>query len=298
MRNIRSLLPARLTARQLLSVAFDYFLLTVGTICIALSVDLFLVPNNVVSGGVTGIAQLLRTLFGTPVGLMTLVLNIPLFALGWRYLGGVTFGARTIYGTVLLSLAIDALAPLAARFTVREPLLYVFYGGLLDGIGIGLVFRARGTTGGIDILARLLQQWRGVRLGQGLLLLSVLIFAGAAWIYGFTPVLYAILVAFIGGRTVDVVLQGFSIARSAIIISDRPDAIRDGVLQELGRGLTVVEAQGGYTNEGRTVLFCVVSQPEESFLKALIDRIDPNAFVVITEAAEVLGEGFKAHPRH
>ena len=284
--------------RRSLALALDYALLTAGAICVALSVDLFLVPNNVVAAGVTGIAQLLHTAAGTPVGLVTLLINIPLFILGWRYLGGVTFGVRTIYATVLLSLAIDALGPVVRHYAVREPLLYVFYGGLLDGAGTGLVFRARGTTGGIDIVARFLQQWRGLRPGQGLLALSVVVFALAGWIYGATPVLFALLVAFISGRVVDVVLEGYSYARSAIIISNKPAEIRVAILQDLGRGVTVLEGEGGYTATERPVLFCVISRSEESFLKALIARIDPNAFVVIAEAAEVTGEGFKPRRGH
>ena len=282
-----------MTLSRSLRLLAEYVQLTVGTLCIAVAINIFMIPNNVVSGGLTGVAQILFTLFNTPVGITTLIMNIPLFVIGWRYLGGVTFGARTVYATILLSLAIDALAPLRTRFIIQEPLLYVFYGGLLDGIGIGLVFRVRGTTGGTDIIARLLQEWFGMRPGQALLGLNVAVLALAAWSYGATSVLYAALVSFIGGRVIDIVLSGFSYARSAIIISNHSDAIRSAVLAEIGRGVTVLEGSGGYTATNRPVLLCVVSQSEESFLKTLIWRIDPAAFVVISEAAEVLGEGFK-----
>jgi uncharacterized membrane-anchored protein YitT (DUF2179 family) len=284
--------------RRALGLALAYLQLTAGAICIALSLDLFLIPNDVVSGGLTGVAQILHTLFGTPVGVVSLLMNIPLFVLGWRYLGGLTFGARTLYATIALSVAIDLLAPLAQRFSVDEPLLYVFYGGFLDGIGLGLVFRALGTTGGIDIIARFLQQWRGLRMGQSILILSALIFALAGWIYGATQVLYALLVAYISGRVVDVVLEGFSYARSALIISNKPDDIRAALLHDLGRGVTTIEGRGGYTSEDRPVLLCVLAQSEISLLKSIVSDVDPGAFVVITEAAEVLGEGFKAVRPH
>jgi uncharacterized membrane-anchored protein YitT (DUF2179 family) len=284
--------------QRTLGIALSYTELTIGALCIALSLDLFLIPNNVVSGGLTGVAQLLHTLFGTPVGLMTLLMNVPLFILGWRYLGGLTFGTRTLYATVVLSIGIDLLTPLAGHFVIKDPLLYVFYGGLLDGIGLGLVFRALGSTGGIDIIARFLQQWRGLRMGQSLLVLSVLIFALAGWVYGATPVLYALLVAYISSRVVDIVLEGFSYARSAVIISDKPDAIRSALLHDLGRGVTTLEGRGGYTEADRPVLLCVVSQAEVSLLKSIVSGIDPRAFVVISEAAEVLGEGFKSVRSH
>ena len=274
----------------------DYVLLTLGTLCLALAIDLFMVPNNVVVGGLTGIAMILNTLFGTPIGLMSLLLNIPLLILGIRYLGGWSFGARTVYATVLLSVAIDVLArPLAPYVQdMRDPLLYTFYGGMLSGLGVGLVFRARGTTGGIDILARFLNRWRGIRMGQALLAIEISIFALSGWIYGARPVLYALLVSFITGRVVDVVLEGVSYARSALIMSRKPDEVRLALLHQLGRGVTVLPGLGGYTDARQPVLLCVVAQSEISSLKELISQIDPAAFVVITEAAEVLGEGFRA----
>ncbi|HEY0739405.1 MAG TPA: YitT family protein, partial [Herpetosiphonaceae bacterium] len=131
----------------------DYLIMTVGVICVAISVDLFLVPNNVVTGGVTGVAIILNDLFGTPIGMISLLLNIPLLIAGFRYLGGFVFGIRTVYATVALSFAIDLLNPYVGRYmsATADPLLYTLYGGVLDGVGVGLVFRVQGTTGGVDI---------------------------------------------------------------------------------------------------------------------------------------------------
>jgi uncharacterized membrane-anchored protein YitT (DUF2179 family) len=283
--------------REARPIVVDYLLLTAGAVCVALAVDLFLVPNNVVAGGVTGIAIILRTLLGTPIGVVTLAINVPLFLVGFRHLGGATFGARTIYATVALSLAIDALSPLSGRIAVRDPLLYTFYGGLLDGLGLGLVFRARGTTGGSDIIARLLNQRLGVRLGQGILVIDALVFATAGAIYGATPALYALLVAFISSRMINIVQEGVAYARAAVIVTGRPDEIQAAVLHDLGRGVTLLEGRGGYTSAERPVLLCVVARSEESYLKELIERVDPRAFVVITEATDVLGEGFRSFGR-
>lgn len=272
----------------------DYVQLTLGSLCVAVALDAFLIPNDILVGGVTGIAQILNSQFGLPVGAISLVLNIPLFILGIRYLGGWAFGARTIYATVVLSLAIDLLAAPLKPYVVTDPLLYTFYGGLLGGLGLGLVFRARGTTGGADILARFLSRWRGVKLGQAVLALEVAVFAAGGWLYGPKAVLYAVLVAFITGRVVDVVLEGLSLARSALIMSKQPDAVREALLHQLGRGVTVLPGLGGFTAAQQPVLLCVVAQSEISTLKALVSQIDPTAFVVITEAVEVLGEGFRA----
>lgn len=273
----------------------DYLIMTVGAICVAISVDLFLAPNDVVTGGVTGVAMILNDLLGTPIGLAVLVMNIPLLIAGFRYLGGFVFGVRTIYATVVMSFAIDLLAPAINRYLTapRDPLLYTLYGGVLDGIGIGLVFRAQGTTGGVDIVARFLQRWRGIQMGRSLLVMNALIFAAAAYLFTLDKVLYALLAAFISGRTIDVVLEGASYARQAIIISTRPAEIRAEIINRLGRGVTELPGRGGFTDSERPVLLSVVAQSEVSLLKAIVRDCDPDAFVVFSNVNEVLGEGFK-----
>lgn len=273
----------------------DYLVMTIGAICIAVSVNLFLAPNDVVTGGITGIAIMLNDRLGTPIGLLALLFNIPLLIVGFRFLGGFVFGVRTVYTTVVLSFAIDLLAPYVGRYVhaPRDPLLYTLYGGLLDGVGTGLVFRVQGTTGGIDIIGRFLQRWRGIPMGRSLLTINALVFAVAAYLFPLDKVLYALLVAFVSGRTIDVVLEGASYARQALIITLRPDAIRSAILHNLGRGVTLLEGQGGYTATQRAVLLSVVAQSEISMVKAIVRDCDPDAFVVFSSVNEVLGEGFK-----
>jgi uncharacterized membrane-anchored protein YitT (DUF2179 family) len=272
----------------------DYTLMTAGALIGALEVDLFLVPNNVVSGGITGVAMLLHTFFGTPVGLVTLLANIPLLILGFRSLGGLVFGVRTLYATVAMSLAIDLLAPYVRPIT-SDPLLYTLYGGLLDGLSIGLIFRARGTTGGIDIIARLIERRFGIQPGRSMLGMNMLVFAAAFGVYGPEKVLYALLVAFVGSLALDYTVGAGTGARQALIVTTQPEAITEALLHDLGRGVTVLEGYGGYTGTPRGVLLCVVARAEISFLKAIVGQTDPQAFVIIGEASEVLGEGFRPH---
>lgn len=269
----------------------DYLLITIGAVLVAASVNMFLTPNRVVMGGLTGGAQLLNTFLGTPIGLVTLIANIPLFVIGFRSLGGFVFGVRTIYATVVMSLAIDLLAPYMRPVTA-DPLLYTLYGGLLDGLGVGLVFRARGTTGGVDIIARLLERRFALRPGRSILAMNLVVFGLALFAYGPENVLYALLVAFIGSVALDYVLAAGSGARQAFIITTQPEPITQALLHDLGRGVTLIEGQGGYTGARRAVLLCVVARSEISFLNALVSRVDPHAFVVIGEAQEVVGEGF------
>jgi uncharacterized membrane-anchored protein YitT (DUF2179 family) len=261
---------------------------------VAAGTNLFFVPNNVVSGGVTGISIIAHHLLKTPVGMLVLILNLPLLWLGWRFAGGMRFFVRTAVSVVVLSLAIDLSAPFLVPPT-HDRLLVICYGGLVDGLGMGLVFRWRGTTGGTDVLARLAHRFLGVGIGQALLAINVLIFAVAAFVFGAEAVMVALALAFVSARVLDVVQEGFSAARSALIISQRPDAVRSAVLERLGRGVTMLQGQGGFTGEQRSVLYVVVASHEVGRLKRLVAQVDPAAFVAITPAQEVLGEGFAPH---
>jgi uncharacterized membrane-anchored protein YitT (DUF2179 family) len=276
-------------------VVFDYVLVVAGSVLVAAGTDLFFVPNRVVSGGVTGVAIIAHYLAGTPVGVVVLGLNVPLLWLGWRFAGGMRFFLRTAVSVVVMSAAIDLLAPLLTAPTT-DRLLVICYGGLLDGLGMGLVFRGRGSTGGTDVLARLAQRFLGVGIGQALLAMNVLIFAAAGFIFGAEAVMVALALAFVSARVLDLVQTGFSAARSALIICTAPELVKTAVLERLGRGVTVLSGQGGYTGEPRPVLYVVVAAHEAGRLKRLVAEADPEAFVAITPAQEVLGEGFSPHP--
>ena len=269
----------------------DYALITVGALLSATAARSFLVPNQVVSGGVTGLAIMLNSLFANPVGLTVIVLNIPLFVFGFRALGGLNFALRTVYATLLLALGIDYLAPFIPIVT-QDPLLYSLYGGLLDGVGMGLVLRAGGTTGGTDIVARIMERRFGVAPGRMILFIDIAILLGAFFLYGPDKTLYGLLVAFITTRVIDATLAAGKGSRHLYIITQTPDAIVRDVFAELGRGVTVMSGRGAYTHKAKTILVCAVARSELGVVKELIARHDPQAFVIIGEALEVLGEGF------
>lgn len=272
---------------------YDYALIFVGSVIVAANVPLFLEPNRVVSTGVTGIGMLAYYLWNWPIGLVTLLLNIPLLLAGIRWGGGLRLFIRTIFAVVVLTVSIDVLrhylSPIAG-----DPLLYTLFGGLLDGIGIGLVLRGRGTTGGTDIAAQLLARYRGTSFGQVLIGINGAILLAATAVVGVVPVLYALVVNFVSGRVVDFVQEGVGYARAAMIISDKHLAVRQAILEKLGRGVTQLEARGGYTETARPALYVVVYRTQVTQLKKIIAEIDPNAFVVVSEAHEVLGEGFRS----
>ena len=272
----------------------DYAFLTLGAALLALNIALLLVPNKIVSGGATGVATLLYYTLGTSVGTMVLIINIPLFIAGVKWGGGMRFAVRTIYATVLMSVLTDLFTPWAATLPpIDDPLLFVLYGGLIDGIGMGLVFRGQGTTGGTDVVARLMHHWKGIPFGTTLLVVNSVVLIGAAVVFGLEAAMYALILTFVAARVVDIVQGENNYGRAAIIISSQAPDIRSSVLTVLERGVTVLEGRGGYTEAGLEVLYCVVARGEVSILKRLVQSIDPKAFVVITEASEVLGEGFR-----
>ena len=257
----------------------------------ALGLVAFQVPNKIAAGGVSGIAVILYHLFQLPVGMVMLTLNIPLFLLSLKELGW-GFGVRTLYGTLTLSLFVDLLTPRISVAT-EDLLLATVFGGLLVGLGLGLCFRFKGSTGGTDLAARLINKYLKVSLGQALLGIDFLVITAAGLIFNAELAMYALLSLFVTSKMIDLVQEGVSHAKGAFIISRFPEAITQAIFQELDRGATGLKGRGMFTGRDQEVIFCVVSRAEETRLKDLIYQIDPNAFVIVTDVHEVLGEGFK-----
>jgi uncharacterized membrane-anchored protein YitT (DUF2179 family) len=291
MGKVNQLLSSFRPAGSWRQVMWEYLQITLGCVIMGISYNLFYVPNSIVAGGVSGIGIILKHFFGWPPGIVILTLNIPLFLAGLRWGGGIPTGLRTIYAVAVMSLTIDLAAPYLPELT-NSPLLYVAYGGLLDGLGMGLVFRAQGTTGGTDIIGRLLNHFAGIEVSRGVFLANAVVTLAAALAFGIERALYGIMVAAISSWGIDLVLAGGRQARQAFIISEKWEEIRDVLLSDLHRGVTVVEGEGAYTGENRAVLMCIITPTEVGRMKRLIEAIDRRAFVVITAATEVWGEGF------
>lgn len=276
-----------LTGRSLVNLV----LIVVGASLTAVAVAVFLDPNDIVPGGFTALAMFANRLWGWQVGVTLMALNVPFLLLAMAVLG-VQFGPKTLLATLLASLLIDVLRPYLPVVS-GDPLLYTLYGGLLYGIGLGLVFRGQATTGGTEIPAKLLEHWRGVRMATSLLAMDVLTLALAAFFFGLEPALYALIVAWVSARVIDFMETGFTASITAFIITGQPEAIRDGITEQLQHSVTLLEAEGGYTGEQRTVLMAVVRRRETRSLQEIVREADPHAFVVISPSHEVLGEGFK-----
>lgn len=275
----------------------DYLLILAGSLLQAVALRLFLVPANLASGGVSGISQIINHFTHWPIGLMVFVGNLPLFLLGWRFLGGRRFVLRTATAVVVYALATDLLLliPFFPKQGLTQDLvLNALYGAVVSGIGYGLVYRAQGTSGGSDILARILTHWRGIPMTQSYLMTDTLVILAAGFVFGWQKALYAIIVLYVSGLVVDTTIEGGRTARTALIVSTRCQAVSERILKEMERGVTILEGTGAYTGTARPVLYCVVTRSEVQQLKAIVHEEDPQAFMVIGVAHEALGEGFQS----
>ncbi len=279
----------------------DYLLIILASLIQAASLWIFFVPANLASGGVSGIAQLINHFTDWPIGLMVLIGNVPLFLLGWRFLGGRRFAMRTAAAIITYSLLTDLLMKIPAFVHYSDILtndlkgdifLNSLYGAIISGIGFGLVYRARGTSGGSDILARILNKWRGVSMTQSYLMVDTAVILSAGFIFGWKAALYAMITLYVSGLVSETVLEGGGTVRTAMIITNKPEEVSARVIENLERGVTYLEGRGAYTGNSRPVLYCVVSRSEVSTLKTIVHEIDPDAFMVIGVAHEALGEGF------
>lgn len=274
----------------------DFLIIALGTLLQALGLRLFLVPANLASGGISGLAQITNHYTGWPIGAMIFLGNLPLFLVGWRYLGGHRFVLRTGFAILTVSIFTDGLALLPFMPTdglTHDIFLNTLYGAIVSGVGYGLVYRGQGTSGGSDILARILNRWKGISITQSYLLTDSLVMFIAGMVFSWENALYALVMLYITGLAAEAVNEGSNVLRTVLVITSQPEQVAGQILTDLERGVTVMDARGAYTGAGRTVLYCVVTLAEVAQIKAVVREADPKAFMVIGQAHEALGEGFR-----
>jgi len=285
----------------------DYSFIVIGCLLTALAIDIFLVPFKIAPGGLAGIATVIFHLTEGKfsVGLVILVINIPLFLIGIKHIGGVFF-VKTFISTLLLSFFIDIFEPYTYRFVEKylvdisnidsnaNLLLYCIFGGAMTGIGLGIVFRAGSTTGGTDLAAKILHKFLPkFSVGQILLFIDgvVVVFAAIAF-QSVLLGLYAIVTIYITSKIIDAILEGISYAKAVYIISDYSDDIAKRILEEVNRGVTGLDGTGMYTKTEKKVLMSVLERSQIPKVKSIVKEIDPDAFIVVSDVREVFGEGF------
>ncbi len=271
-------------------VYVEYLFIIFGSFIMGFAIKNMYDPVGLVTGGVSGIAILVKNLAGIPLWLTNTALNIPLFLVAWR-LEGFSFIKRTLTATAALSVSLYVLPEM--RLITDDVLLASLFGGILTGIGAGIVFLFHATTGGTDMLAALIRRkLRHYSIAQIMQVLDGIIVLAGASVFGITAALYACIAVFMVTRVSDGILEGIKFSKQALIISDKSDAIAEAILCRLDRGVTAIPATGMYSGRSRQMLFCVVSRKEIVRIRELVREFDPGAFVIMSDVREVLGEGF------
>ena len=282
-------------AQRLTQLWKKYFTITVGTVLYAAGFQFFLYPNNITSGGVVGTAMIVNQLTDLPVGVMTILLNIPLFLIAWRHFG-LDFLVGSLFGMGLSSVLVDLFAGVGLSLT-DDPMLAAVIGGVIKGAGLGVIYYVGATTGGIDIVVKILRmKLASVNFGTIMLLLDTVIIAAYAMVLGrYESAMYSLIAMYVATKVVDLVLYGIDNACLCYIISERTDDItRQIVSGPLHRGVTLLEGKGAYSGAHRDVLMCVIKRPQLGQLKRLVRAEDEHAFFIVTNAKNVFGNGFES----
>ena len=268
---------------------FSYAQIIIGALIAGAAYPLFMTPNRIAPGGMTGIATILNHLFHWPVGTVSLLLNLPLFLISYRAMGRV-FAFRSLVATIFFTLFIDIL-PLQAM--TNDPLLGALYGGVMLGAGLGLIMRGGATTGGSDMVARMVnKRFQFISTGSFLFAIDFAVVVSAGFLIGATEALYSLICIFLSARIMDTIIIGFSSNKACFIISSRWQEISDRIMRDMDRGVTQLTARGAYTGAERPTLLCVIDRSEIMALKRILREEDEKAFVIIVEAHEAIGDGF------
>jgi uncharacterized membrane-anchored protein YitT (DUF2179 family) len=282
----------KIDSKKALASAMDILKIVLGSVIFGIGIQWFYHPATLISGGVTGISMIINYLTGFPIGVTMFVLNIPLFVIayvkyGWKFMAG------SLLGTAASSAAIDLLALVQIDITA-EPFLASVYGGIISGFGLGLVYTTGATTGGTDVIAKLIREkFPYVNFGTVILALDAVVIGAYAVIFEkYDIAMYTIIAVYIAARVIDMVLYGTSQSKLCHIISENSEEIKRAIVKELNRGVTVLHGRGAFSDSDKQVLLCVVKRQQIVEIKKIIKGIDKQAFVIVTDTRDVFGEGF------
>jgi uncharacterized membrane-anchored protein YitT (DUF2179 family) len=267
----------------------------VGGAIFALGYAVFLIPHKIVPGGISGIAMVLHFLYNTPVGIMAMILNIPLFIIALRVLG-VAFGIKSVAAIIYTNFLIDFFVyAVKIKTPTENVVLASLYGGILLGLGLGLIFRSDASTGGTDIIGQILSRYTNMSVGMWIVIVDfVVITTAGITTHSIELALLGYLALFLSSQVIDLVLEGIDYARAAFVVSTKADKITDEIYEKMQRGVTILSGYSPYTKEERPVIMCVITKRQTPFFKSLVNKIDKDAFVILTDVFEVLGRGFRS----
>lgn len=269
--------------------------LFIGAALMAVGLEIFLVPNRIIDGGITGISIILSYLTHIQVGIFLTLLNIPFLFIGYKMIGK-TFALSTLFAILVMSIGTALLHPV--HELTNDPLLAAVFGGIILGIGVGMVIRFGGSLDGTEIIAILVSKKIPFSVGEIVMFFNVFILGSAGFVYSWDRAMYSLIAYFIAYKMIDVTIEGFDESKSVWIISDRFRQIGEAILDRLGRGVTYLEGEGGFSGDNKKVIFCVITRLEEAKLKSIVDELDPSAFLAVGNIHDVKGGRFKKKDIH
>lgn len=270
----------------------DLLYILLGALIFAVGVNYFTIPNHLSEGGILGITIITHYLFEWSPGVVNFVLNAALLVVGYKFFEKRTF-IYTLLSIAACSVFLFLTEDIGHRVT-EDTFLAAIFAGLLVGVGLGLIFRTGGTSGGSTILARLTNQLLGWSIGKGMLIIDILVVIGSIFIIGLEKAMYTLLIVFIGAKAIDFIVEGLDEKVAVMIISNSPEQVLASITSKMSRGLTVLDGRGGYTGQNREVLYIVINKQEIVQLKSIINEIDGNAYVTVHNVHEMIGHGYKA----
>ena len=272
-----------------------YMMLLTGAFIAAIGLEIFLVPNNIIDGGIVGISIIISYLSGIPLGILTFVLNVPFLFIGYKQIGK-TFVISSLFSISAFSIFIQLLHPIHGL--TNDILLATIFGGIVLGVGVGLILRNEGSLDGTEIVAIISTRHTMFSVGQIVMGFNVIIYCCAAIVLGWDRAFYSMLAYFVAHKAIDIVMEGFDEAKAVMIVTDCGDEITSAISARLGRGITILEGQGGFTKEKKVILYSVITRLEISKLKSIIHEKDENAFVTINDVSDVMGGREKKRSIH
>ena len=278
-----------------LRILKKYTLLFIGSIIAAIGLEIFLVPNNIIDGGIVGISIMASHITGLPLSLFLVVLNIPFLYLGYAQIGK-TFAISTLFSIVSLSYWVSVFHPIPGL--THDLFLAAIFGGIIVGIGVGLIIRYGGSLDGTEIVAILLDKRTSFSVGEIIMFFNLFILTSAGFVFSWDKAMYSLVAYFVAFKVIDIVIEGLDESKAVMIVTDKPDEITETLMARLGRGVTVLHGSGGYTKERKDVLYCVITRLEMAKLKSIVDEIDDGAFVTFNDVHEVMGGQFKKKAIH
>lgn len=273
------------------SIFYRYLMVTIGCVIIGIAFNTFYLTNNLLSGGISGVAVIAYYLFGLPVGIVSIILNIPLFILAYKFMDK-EYIVGALYGMLAFSFCVDFFHFLSETVIVHDKLLSCIAGGALYGIGAALMYRVGGSGGGMDIVGAIIQKYYSISINNCNFIFNILLLFVGSFLFGIEPVLYTLLTMFVMNKTCNAFVIGFDFKKNIIIISDNPEPIAEAIIKVVGRGVTYLHGEGAFTHRQRDILFVVAKLTQTAKIRSIVRDIDPNAFMIIHDVNDVFGRGF------